>query len=41
MLAVTAELSGLDPADRITPILEAMTGMPQCGELRVETADTT
>lgn len=40
MLVATAELTGLDPADRITPILAALTGVPQCGELRVETADT-
>nr|MBP7980711.1 23S rRNA (cytidine(2498)-2'-O)-methyltransferase RlmM [Tolumonas sp.] len=40
MLVVFKQLNGLDLQDRITPIVEALEGMPEFGELRVETADT-
>ncbi|MBB6054407.1 23S rRNA (cytidine(2498)-2'-O)-methyltransferase RlmM [Tolumonas osonensis] len=40
MLVMFKQLSGLDLQDRITPIVEALEGMPEFGELRVETADT-
>ena len=40
MIVVTHRLSGLDLADRISPIVEALNGHTEFGELRVETADT-
>ncbi|MFB0975738.1 MAG: 23S rRNA (cytidine(2498)-2'-O)-methyltransferase RlmM, partial [Tolumonas sp.] len=40
MLVMFKQLSGLDLQDRITPIVEALEGMPEFGELRVDTADT-
>lgn len=40
MLVVTDELADLDLSDRISPILAAVADYPQCGTLRVETADT-
>ncbi len=40
MMVVTHELSGMEVSDRITPIVEAVAEYGQCGELRVETADT-
>nr|WP_231731067.1 23S rRNA (cytidine(2498)-2'-O)-methyltransferase RlmM [Lacimicrobium alkaliphilum] len=36
-----ARLQSLDAADRISPILQACSDFPQCGELRVEYPDTT
>ena len=33
-------LEGLPKADRISPLLDHLQAMPQCGELMVETADT-
>lgn len=35
-LVVLAELKGLDPKDRITPILAALDGQPRFGDLWVE-----
>ncbi len=40
MMVITHQLSGLDLSDRITPIVEALDGHAEFGELRVETADT-
>lgn len=40
LIAVRAELKELPERDRIGPILDALAGQPQAGELRVEVADT-
>lgn len=39
-LVVLAELKGLDPKDRITPILAALEGQPRFGDLWVEHPDS-
>ncbi|WDK57419.1 23S rRNA (cytidine(2498)-2'-O)-methyltransferase RlmM [Xanthomonas campestris pv. campestris] len=39
-LVVLAELKGLDPKDRITPILAALDGQPRFGDLWVEHPDS-
>ena len=39
-LQLLAELPGLDPKDRITPLMEALAGAGRHGELVVETPDT-
>lgn len=39
-LRLLTELSGLDPKDRITPMMEALAGAGRHGELVVETPDT-
>lgn len=39
-LVVIAELKGIDPKDRITPILAALEGQPRFGDLWVEHPDS-
>ncbi len=39
-LQLLAELKGLDPKDRISPILAALEGLPRCGDLWVEHPDS-
>jgi len=39
-LALIAELRGLDPADRITPMLAALDGLPRLGDVWVEHPDS-
>ncbi|WP_237474668.1 MULTISPECIES: 23S rRNA (cytidine(2498)-2'-O)-methyltransferase RlmM [unclassified Xanthomonas] len=39
-LALIAELRGLDPADRIAPMLEALQGLPRLGDVWVEHPDS-